>query len=215
MATADADTFALIGTGKQAMTQLAAVAAVRRLKTVRIFGRDKDKRAKFIEAAKRHEFPFALEPADTVEAAAKDMAIVTLVTRAREPILTSAMLAPKAHVNAVGAIVPEREEFSQDVFQRVGLVAADDPATTRQLSKEFRTYFGDVDDAWKAVLPISHVVAAAKPRPADCDVSIFKAMGMGISDLALGIDIYRTALAQGRGHAFDPPKKASPRLYAG
>ena len=214
MANESAGTFALIGIGKQAMAQLAAVAAVRKLKRVRVFGRDAEKRAKFVDSAKRLEFPFAIEAGDSVQAAVKDAAIVTLVTRAREPILTSAILAPGTHVNAIGAITPEREEFSQDVFARAGRVAADDPETTRRLSKEFRSYYGSADAAWTSVLPISRVIAEGKPRPQNCDLSIFKAMGMGVSDLALGIDIYRQAVEQGRGRAFEPPKKAAPRLYS-
>ena len=125
------------------------------------------------------------------------------------------MLARGTHLNAIGAIVPEREEFAQEILPRAGLVAADDVGTTRKLSKEFRDFYGPSDAAWKAVLPISRVIAEGKGRPADCDISIFKAMGMGISDLALGMKIYAGAVAQGVGRALEPPRKMAPRLTAG
>jgi hypothetical protein len=38
---------------------------------------------------------------------------------------------------------------------------------------------------------------------------------MGISDLALGIEIYRQAVASDLGHAFPHPKKIAPRLRRG
>jgi ornithine cyclodeaminase len=215
MAAGNAGSFALIGTGKQAMTQLAAVAAVRRLERVRVFGRDAERRDKFIAAAKSKGFPFAIEAAPSVAEAARDAAIVTLVTRAREPVLFSAMLAKKAHVNAIGAIVPEREEFAQDLFARAGLVAADDPITARKLSKEFRDYYGSDEQAWKSLVPVSRLVAAGRPRPESCDLSIFKAMGMGISDLALGMRIYRRAIEEKRGRPLEPAKKVAPRLTSG
>ena len=41
--------------------------------------------------------------------------------------------------------------------------------------------------------PLSAVVAEGKGRPAGADLTLFKAMGMGISDLALGIEILRRA----------------------
>jgi alanine dehydrogenase len=212
MARRDADSFALFGTGKQAMTQLAAVAAVRKLRKVRVFGRDAEKRDKFVAQAARHEFGFEIEPVSDVRAAAAGAQILTLVTRARAPFLSSAMVEGGAHINAVGAITPEREEFAQDLFPRAGLIAADDPASTRQLSKEFRDRFGESVEAWKAVVPLAQLVAAGKSRPQDCDVSIFKAMGMGVSDLALGIELLRRARAEKRGREIEPPKKAVPRL---
>jgi len=60
-----------------------------------------------------------------MEVAVKNAPIVTAITRAREPIVTARMLAEGAHFNAVGAITPEREEFTQDVFDRVDLIAVD------------------------------------------------------------------------------------------
>lgn len=212
MAAEGADDFALIGTGKQALTQLAAVAAVRKLKRARVFGRNAERRTKFIETAAAQGFGFRLEAAPSVAAAAQDASIVTLVTRAREPIFTAAMAARGAHINAIGAITPEREEFSQDIFARAGLVAADDPGTARQLSKEFRDFYGDSDAAWERVRPIGTLIAAGQKRPKDCDLTLFKAMGMGVSDMALGVELYARALAQGRGTFLEAPRKIAPRL---
>src|ERR1700692_3396970 len=48
LARPEADTLALIGTGKQALAQLAAVAAVRKLREVRVFSPNAQRRAAFI-----------------------------------------------------------------------------------------------------------------------------------------------------------------------
>ncbi len=214
MSAENADTMALFGTGKQALTQLAAVAAVRKLKTVRVYGRNAEKRDRFIEAVMTRGFTFNVEPAASVEDTARDAHIVTLVTRAREPFLTATHAARGAHINAIGAITPEREEFSQDVLKRADLVAADDPGTARKLSKEFRNFYGESDAGWEAVKPLSALIAENAKRPNDCDLSLFKAMGMGISDMALGIEIFRRAVAQGRGRPLEAPRKVPPRLHA-
>jgi ornithine cyclodeaminase len=57
------------------------------------------------------------------------------------------------------------------------------------------------------------VVAARAPRAPSDDLTVFKALGMGISDLALGIELYRTALASHLGRGFEHPQKMSPRLH--
>ena len=211
LAPAEADDLALIGTGKQALTQLAAVAAVRRLRRVRVFGRDAEKCRTFVARA-RAELGLPVEGAESAAAAIEGAAIVTLVTRATEPFLFSAMVARGAHVNAVGAIVPERAEFEPALLERCAAVVADNVAQVRNLSREFQEEFGEDEQAWARVQPLSAVIAAGAKRPAGADLTLFKAMGMGISDLALGIEVYRRAAARGLGRPLPERVAAKPSL---
>jgi alanine dehydrogenase len=210
MAAEDADELAVIGTGKQAITQVVAVAAVRKLKRIRLYSPTPENRRAFIAKLEKLFPPVALTDAVSVEEAVKHAPIVTAITRAREPIITARMLAEGAHFNAVGAITPEREEFAQDVFDRVDLIAVDMIDSVKALSAEFRKRFGDGD--WSNVLPLSDLVAANSKRPAGADLTLFKAMGMGLSDLALGIEILRRVRAGGGGRPIPHPKPAQPRL---
>ena len=210
MARADADDLAIVGTGKQAITQVVAVAAVRPLKRIRVFSPTAENRRAFIARLEKLFPASALVEAASVEEAVKDAPIVTLVTRARTPILTAAMIAPGTHLNAVGAITPEREEFTQDVFDRVGAIAVDMVESVKGLSAEFRKRFGEGD--WSQVRPLSELVAAKAERPKGADVTLFKAMGMGLSDLALGIEILKRVRAKGGGRPIPHPKPAQPRL---
>src|SRR5918911_5212159 len=68
LARGDADEFAIIGTGKQAITQVAAVLAVRPVKRVRVFGRDGERRAQFAARVEK-EFEVEAVPARSVEEA--------------------------------------------------------------------------------------------------------------------------------------------------
>jgi alanine dehydrogenase len=111
LAAATADELALIGTGKQSLTQVAAVAAVRRLKRVRVFGRDAGRRAR-AAARVREELGLDAVEATTVEDAVRGAPIITAVTRAREPFLHASMVSRGAHINAVGAIVPSGAEIA-------------------------------------------------------------------------------------------------------
>jgi ornithine cyclodeaminase len=214
MSSVDANDMAIIGTGKQAITQVAAVAAVRDLKWVRVFSPNLANRKAFVEKLVAQGFDFDVVMADSVADAVEGTSIVTTVTRAQQAFIHSDMLAPGVHFNAVGAITPEREEFSQDVFSRVGLVAADNPAAVAKLSKEFTTYYDQPANNWSDVGPLSALVAAGKTRAEKVDVSLFKAMGMGISDMSLGLEILNRAIAEGKGRAIPHPKRAQPRLRA-
>lgn len=100
-----ANIMALIGTGAQALAQVAAVAATRSLRELRVFSPTQEKRAAFVARA-REAFAMEVVDAPSLAVALADAPIVTLITRAREPVLDSALLARGAHVNAAGAIQP-------------------------------------------------------------------------------------------------------------
>jgi len=125
------------------------------------------------------------------------------VTRAAQLFLKADMLDRGAHLNAVGAIAPDREEFAQDVFDRATRVAVDNLPGVQQLSREFMTRYAS--RGWDEVLPLSKLIAQGRRRSDTDDVSLFKAMGMGISDLALGAELVRRARERGLGR--DSPSR--------
>jgi alanine dehydrogenase len=209
----DADDLAMIGSGKQALTQVAAVAAVRRLRRIRVYSPTPAKRSAFAQKL-RTAFPgIEVKVTGDPASAADGASIITLITRAREPVITSSMVARGAHVNAAGAITNERREFAQDLFARATMVAVDTLPAARALSAEFIDWYdGERAGDWTGVQRICDIVAAGSRRPAGTDVSLFKPMGMGISDLSLGIEILRRAQASGVGRSMPAPGVAAPRI---
>lgn len=207
----EASEMALIGAGKQALAQVAAIAVVRKLRRVRVASRNPENAVAFARRASA-ELKLEIEPVASVADAVKGAEIITLVTRATTPFLESAMVASGAHINAVGAVVPERAEFEPSMLARCALVTADTVPGVRSLSREFIAFYGSDDRAWDAVLPLSRVIAAGSGRPAKADLTLFKAMGMGISDLSVGVEVLRRARATGAGRPLAPTLRAKPRL---
>jgi len=206
-----ADELAIIGAGKQAIPQAAACCAVRPIRHIRVFSRQPQVREAF--AAELHKaLGVKVTAAATLEDAVRDVPIVTLITNATEPFFTSAMAARGSHINAMGAIVPARAEFTQDIFPRCAVIAADTLDGVRDLSSEYRQHFGDDDAAWRAVTPIAQLVAAGTTRPAGADLTLFKAMGMGLSDLALAVEILARVEARGGAHRLPERVRVPPRL---
>jgi ornithine cyclodeaminase len=203
----DADTLGIVGVGRQAVAQVAAIAAVRPLRKVWVNSRSEERREAFAQMLRKH-FSFEVVTTAAVEEAVGQAAITTLITRAEQPFLTAAMLPRGAHLNAVGAILPTHAEFTQDVFERADLIAVDSVPDTRKNSKEFIERFGASGDAdWSSVHALGELVAGKLSRPAQPDLTLFKSMGMGISDLSVASEIYRRALQQGVGIALavSPP----------
>ena len=209
MAKKDARVMALAGTGKQALAQVGTMLAVRPIERLQVYSPRPESRGEFAKKV-REEFALDAVACASAEEACKGAHIVTLVTRASQPFVTAGMLERGAHLNAVGAIAPDREEFAQDVFDRATRVAVDNLPGVQQLSREFMTRCAS--RGWDEVLPLSKLVAQGQRRGDSDDISLFKAMGMGISDLALGAELVRRARERGVGRAIPQPKKTQPRL---
>lgn len=203
----------IVGTGKQALGQVAAVAAVRPIEYVTVYSRDPGRRASFAVRV-ASELGLTASPAGSVAEAVDGAEILTLVTRATEPFLAAATPAAGSHINAVGAIAPDRAEFEPALLGRCGVVAVDSPPQAERLSRELMDHYGPPGPAWSAVTPLSALVARAARRPDGADLTLFKALGMGISDLTLGLACLERAQAAGLGRPVPQPIRVPPRLRA-
>ncbi|EZP67601.1 MULTISPECIES: ornithine cyclodeaminase family protein [Novosphingobium] len=211
MARPDASRMTMIGTGKQSITQVAAVAAVRPLTRVTVWSPTAVNREALAE---KIEAKLGVEAiaTQTLDEALDSADIVTLATRARSPFLSADALPRGVHVNAVGAITPERAEFDAALIERASVMAADSVPQVRKLSREFMDAFGEDEARWQRLQSLSTLVAGNARRPADADLTLFKAMGMGISDLSLGIALLKAAREAGAGRPLPAITRQAPRL---
>lgn len=188
LARPDATRLGVIGTGKQALAQVAAVVHVRPIDAIRVFSRDADRRRAFA-ARVTDELGVGCVAADSAAGAVEDADVVTLVTRATAPVYTAPMVEPGVHVNAVGAIDLQRQEFEPSLLGDCAAVVTDSLPQAQNLSSEFRRHYGSDPAGWTAVRTLGDVVANG---PGDRDpraVTLFKGMGSGLEDLALGVAI--------------------------
>jgi alanine dehydrogenase len=175
-----ADELAVVGSGRQALGQVEAVAAVRDLRRVRVWSPDPGRREAF--GAQVRRLGLAVDVAASLDAATADAPIVTAVTRAREPFLGLGHLAVGAHLNAVGALLPDNAELCPDVLPAADVVAVDSVENARRASRELRTHAAD---GGNDPTRLADVVAGTTTRPRHPRLTVFKSMGMGLSDLAV------------------------------
>ena len=90
----------------------------------------------------------------------------------------------------MGAILPAKAEFAQDVFERADRVVVDDLENARRGSRELRERYGVDASSWPGVSRLSDVLAAGETRAPDARLMLFKGMGMGLSDLAMATVVY-------------------------
>jgi ornithine cyclodeaminase len=203
LAPQDATRAALVGTGPQAVTQLAALAAVRDLRQVRVYSPTPEKRRAFV-ASVAGKYAFDVQESPSLEHALAGAEIVTLITRAVDPFVDAALLAGCRHLNAVGAILPSKAEFAQDVFTLADRVVVDDLENARKGSRELRERYGADGAPWPDVAVLGQLLAQGDARPPQARLTIFKGMGMGLSDLAMARVVFEHAREHDLGIELPP-----------
>jgi ornithine cyclodeaminase len=201
---------AIIGTGKQALAQVAAVAAVRRLDEVRAFSPTPARREAFARRV-HDELGLACRAVPSAAAAVAGAQVVTLVTRATQPVLSAAMVAPGMHINAVGAIDLARREFEPEILARATVVT-DSLSQARNLSSELRAFYGTSPDSWQGLATLGDVVRGTAGRSGPGDVTVFKGMGSGVEDLAVGMAVLARVRDRGLGAPLHRTGRAAPAL---
>jgi alanine dehydrogenase len=199
LAAPDASTLALLGTGRQARAQAEAVAAVRPIREVRVFGRDPERRERLADEL-RSELDVAVSEHREVASAVTGAAVVTAVTRAAEPILDGDDIAAGTHLNAVGAIVPTRRELAVSAVARCDVVVADSVEQAREDAGELRAAVDAGALDWEKVRGLEEVLdvpVAALRTPSQ--ITLFKALGVGLADVALGAELLSRAHARSCG----------------
>jgi alanine dehydrogenase len=199
LARRDARVAAIIGTGGQAKTQLEAVAAVRSLESVNVFGRDPQKRAEFCkEMSQRIGLP--VRAATSASEAVRGAHIVCTATTAVQPVVNGADLTSGVHINAIGANHAHKRELNDEAVASADVIVVDSIEQSRQEAGDLIIAFHGDESCWTGVKRLSDVVAGKTGgRTSDTEVTLFKSNGIAAWDLAVAMQVYKAAREQGVG----------------
>jgi ornithine cyclodeaminase/alanine dehydrogenase-like protein (mu-crystallin family) len=196
LAREDAASLGLIGSGFQAETQLEAVAAVRALRSVRVYSRSAERRAAFAERMSRR-LGLAVEPVDTARRAVEESDVVVTVTSARQPVLEGAWLPNGCHLNAAGSNHIRRREIDAAAVQRASVIAVD---SLEQAKMEAGDLVGAAEEGrldWQRVAELSAVInGRAAGRRNSSEITLFESQGLAVEDLAVANYVYREVTGQ-------------------
>ena len=193
LARPDADRVGCYGTGWQARSQLEAVCAVRKVREVRVYGRDAARRARFAEEM-NGLLGVPVIPVDQPEAAARDASILTTITSSRTPVLEGRWIAPGSHVNAAGSNALQRAELDVEAVRRAALIVTD---SLEQAKLECGDLVAPVEQGivrWEDVRELGEIVAGTHPgRRSRDDVTLFESQGVALEDIAVAVRLVARA----------------------
>ena len=199
LARADAGDLALIGSGTQARTHLAAMRSVRSLRRVRVWSRSRENADRFARE-ETSNVGVRIEPVAAPEDAVQGADLVCSTTASREPVLRGAWLAPGAHVNAVGACFPASRELDTEAVVRSRFFT-DCRESCLQESGDFliprsegalheEHLLGEIGEV---------LLGTVRGRTSPEDITVYESLGVAVEDLAAAHAIHQRAVETGEG----------------
>lgn len=191
----------LCGCGAQSGDQLAALAAVRRLRRVFVHDIDMDRAQAFIRSWSSHyDFEIQVEP-DLSEALRRSQAVITCTTATRF-FVEAGMVAPGTFIAAVGADSEAKQELDPALLAR-SIVVCDLVEQCAAIGELHHALQAGVIQR-SAAHELSAVVAGKLRLPiGPDDTVIFDSTGTALQDIAAAAMVYERAAAAPEVRTFD------------
>lgn len=192
---------AVLGSGYEARGHVAALSAIRKIESMRIFSPTKARREGFaadVRAELGIEVTACESPQEAVQGA--DLVICAARSKDESPILHGEWLEPGVTVISIGSTVPEQREIDTEVIRKATLIVADVPA-------EVQHNTGDMLACAQEGIPFEHklsdlgdLVAGRCPgRREDSDIVVYKSVGSALQDIVVAEQVASRGIALGLG----------------
>jgi ornithine cyclodeaminase/alanine dehydrogenase-like protein (mu-crystallin family) len=203
LARANADTVGIYGTGWQAESQLVAVCAVRKIRSIKAYGRNAERRSAFAQKMTRM-LQVEVEPAENPEDAAHGQSIIITATSAREPVLKGEWIDPGTHLNVVGSNFLSKAEVDIETIRRATTIAVDSIEQSRVEAGDLMPALERGVISWESVTELGRIVAGLeRGRKSEDDITLFKSNGIALEDISTALRVYRLARERGLGEEIE------------
>lgn len=199
LAREDAAVAGMIGAGWQAEGHLEAIAAVRRLRQVRVFARRREPLEAFCGRMSAR-LGIEVAAAATAEDAVRGSDIVGVVTTAAKPVVVADWIETGVHINAAGSNALIRQELDEATVRRCDLIAVDSVDVALREAGDLFPLFEKGRLHAGQLVPLGQIIAGGHAGRTSKDaVTLFESQGMAIQDLAVAVRILELAAERGLG----------------
>ena len=199
MSRPDASVVGVFGTGRQAVTQVEGICAVRPVSLVKVYSRSAENRTKFAEQM-RERLGVDIVPVGTPEECVQGSHIVVTITSAREPVFDGNLLEPGTNVIAAGVNSWMKREVDETTIKRADVLAVDNLEQARLECGELiwaaeRGWF-----RWTRAVELHEIVSGrVNGYPSPEAITLFESQGIGTEDVAASAYVLKKARAAGMG----------------
>ncbi|MHB8499771.1 MAG: ornithine cyclodeaminase family protein [Candidatus Acidiferrales bacterium] len=191
----------VVGAGRHAPWQIAAVCAVRPIEEIRIHSRTPESRNRLVSEL-RSRSSLNIRAVDSAQEAVDQADVVVTVTNANRPVIDGAWLKPGAHVNVIA-----RGEIDVETIRRAELIACsyrdqilnDSPAFL-PIPEVLKDGIRSAEDFKELEEFVLNPPRAGRDRKG---ITLFLSQGVGLWDAAIGRWVYDQARAKNLGQELD------------
>jgi ornithine cyclodeaminase len=198
VAPAHAGDLALVGAGVQARAHLAAMAAVRELRRVRVWNHNPETAQAFVGWAS--DEGHTVEPVDSVQAAIEGADLICTVTSTREPLVDGDWVTRGAHINAVGSFEATTRELHANLVAKAAVVV-DSREECAKAAGDLLLAMEDGAVSIDSDFPELGELLAGK-RTLDREgkeITLFESLGLALEDVAAAAHVVAAAREHGLG----------------
>ncbi len=199
LADPQAASLGLFGTGWQAESQLAAAIASCPIQQAYVYSRREDARRDFAQRmTERHGIEVIA--VDDPRRAVEYQPLVITATSAKDPVFDGRWLTPGTLVCAIGSNWLSRAEIDVATVEAARLIVCDSIVACQSEAGDFIQPLAAGVFKWTAAVELSAIVAGQHAGKAQRqDIVLFKSVGLGIEDVALGGKAVELAQQRGIG----------------
>lgn len=189
LAKKEAKTLGVVGAGFQAITQIAAISKVRKLKEILVYDIKKEAVERLAKILAKEKIK--IKNGELKEVCQKE--ILVTATPAREPIVKKEWILPGTHINAIGADAKGKEELDPEILKNAKIVVD---------CWEQASHSGEINVPLREGLitkemiygELGEIVTGKKTgRENENEITIFDSTGLAIQDLYTANLVYNLA----------------------
>ncbi len=196
LAKKEVNSLGIIGCGAQAGYHVEAIGQVRTFQEVRLFDLDAKKAESLVSSLKK----FSARAASLEETCGSD--VLCTLTPSASPIVQKAWVRPGAHINAMGADAPGKQELDPAILDDAR-VFVDERAQAFHGGEINVPIATERFSAEKIAGTLGSVIIGAKTGRRGNAVTVFDSTGLALQDLALAKIAYEAAKSRNIGQEID------------
>jgi ornithine cyclodeaminase len=179
----DAATHLMVGAGALSRPLIEAHRAARPIRKTLLWARKPEQaEAKAADLAKAG---ISVEVARDLEAAARQADIISCATLSAEPLIRGAWLKPGAHLDLVGAYLPELRESDDEAVKRATLFCDTRGGALKEGGDLVQPLKAGIIKKSNIAAELSELCKGKHPgRTRDDEITLFKSVGTAVEDLA-------------------------------
>ncbi|MBI2209236.1 MAG: ornithine cyclodeaminase family protein [Deltaproteobacteria bacterium] len=184
----------VLGAGVQARAQIRTLCAMRKIEEIKVY----DVLEKSVRSLKEELEPdvgIKIEAVKSAEEAVRDVDLLVTVTTAKEPIVRADWLKPGVHISAIGSHRPDLREIDGVTMRRAKVVVDSREAVMAECGDVLLAIKEGAITEDHIHAEIGEVLAGKKTgRTSAGEITLYKAVGIAIQDVAAAKLVYRTAV---------------------